>query len=197
MLTKVLNDSLRSYEIGEKLRALRLRKKMGLVELAKHTGLSPALLSKVERSLNFPPLPTLLRIAMVFGVGLDYFFADETKKKSVSIVRQKDRQRFPERPDDPNISYYFESLDFAATERKLSAYLADFQATPHEDATPHHHQGVEFLYLMEGKLSIRVGRTDHLLEAGDAMYFDSSVPHTYRRASRAKCVAMIVATGGS
>jgi len=75
MLSKTLQDGLKDYAIGEKLRALRLKKKMGLVELGKHTGLSPALLSKIERCRLFPTLPTLLRIALVFGVGLEFFFA--------------------------------------------------------------------------------------------------------------------------
>ena len=50
MLSTTLEEGLRNYEIGEKVRALRLRKKMALVELGKHTGLSAALLSKIERS---------------------------------------------------------------------------------------------------------------------------------------------------
>ena len=67
-----ISDGLGRYSIGEKLRTLRLRKGLGLVELGKHTGLSAALLSKLERGKLFPTLPTLLRIAMVFGVGLDF-----------------------------------------------------------------------------------------------------------------------------
>ncbi len=74
------------YLIGEKLRPRRLRKSMGLVELGRHTGLSATLLSKLERGKLFPTLPTLLRIAMVFGVGLDYFFSDERKRR---IVRRR------------------------------------------------------------------------------------------------------------
>ena len=76
MLSKTLQDGLSDYRIGDKIRTLRLKKKMmGLVELGTHTGLSPALLSKIERGRLFPTLPTLLRIALVFGVGLEYFIA--------------------------------------------------------------------------------------------------------------------------
>src|SRR3954466_1219532 len=114
-------EGLRPYALGEKLRTLRLRKSMGLVELGKHTGLSPAMLSKLERGRLFPTLPTLLRIAMVFSVGLDYFFTDERKRHVVAIVRKKERLNFPEVPNCSEISYCFESLDFTATERKLSA----------------------------------------------------------------------------
>jgi transcriptional regulator with XRE-family HTH domain len=191
-ISTTLDEGLRRYEIGEKLRALRLRKKMGLVELSKHTGLSPALLSKVERSKLYPPLPTLLRIALVFGVGLDYFFADETRKPVVEIVRKKERVRFPDRPESEPASYFFESLDFKANERKLSAYLADFQRAREEDVVPHAHPGVELLFVIEGSLRITIGRQSHDLDDGDAIYFDASVPHGYRRTSRTKCTAVVV-----
>ena len=58
-LTDTLTDGLDRYEIGPKLRELRLHKQMGLVELSGHTGLSAALLSKLERSKMYPTLPTL------------------------------------------------------------------------------------------------------------------------------------------
>ena len=70
MISATLSRGLREYGVGPKLRALRLKKKMGLVELGRHTGLSAAMISKVERGILFPTLPTLLRIALVFGVGL-------------------------------------------------------------------------------------------------------------------------------
>src|ERR1700688_2368463 len=116
-MTDTISDGLGRYSIGEKLRSLRLRKSMGLVELGKHTGLSAALLSKLERGKLFPTLPTLLRIAMVFGVGLDYFFTDERKRRVVGVVRREIRIRLPERPGTPGLQYYFEFLEYRATER--------------------------------------------------------------------------------
>ena len=106
-LTDTLTDGLDRYEIGTKLRELRLQKKMGLVELSGHTGLSAALLSKLERSKMYPTLPTLLKISMVFSVGLEYFFKRE--EPSVTIVRTKDRMRFPEKTGRTKNSYHFES----------------------------------------------------------------------------------------
>ena len=193
MLSGTLEEGLRDYEIGEKVRALRLRKKMALVELGRHTGLSAALLSKIERSNIYPPLPTLLRIAMVFGVGLDYFFRDESKRQVASIVRRGERQRFPDQPGGVG-SYFFESLDFTASERKLNAYHAEFQAVAAEDAVPHVHEGVEFLHVLSGRLAIAIGRAEHELDEGDSIYFDASVPHSYRRKGRNRCTAMVVTT---
>src|SRR5579863_544939 len=186
--TNTISDGLNRYSIGEKLRALRLRKSMGLVELGKHTGLSAALLSKLERSKLFPTLPTLLRIAMVFGVGLDYFFTDERKRRVVGVVRKKDRVRFPERPGAQDVQYDFECLDYRATERKLSAFLADFQELPADKQKPHQHAGVEFLYLLKGSMTLKIAGDEFGLEADDAIYFDSSVLHSYSRRGAKPCL---------
>ena len=96
-MNKTINDGLKPYALGEKLRGLRLKKSMGLVQLGKHTGLSPAMLSKLENGRLVPTVPTLLRIAMVFSVGLEYFFRDERKRHVIAIVRKDERIRFPER----------------------------------------------------------------------------------------------------
>ena len=160
MLSETLAKGLSDYGIGDKLRALRLKKKMGLVELGRHTGLSAAMLSKVERGKLFPTLPTLLRIALVFSVGLEYFFSDDQKRHVVGIVRRAERKRFPERPDGRDISFYFESLDFAAVERKLNAYYAEFQPLQPGKARLHHHTGVEFLSVLRGKLELHIGTED-------------------------------------
>jgi len=114
-LRTLISEGLGRYSIGEKLRTLRLRNHMGLVELGKHTSLSAPLLSKLERGKLFPTLPTLMRIAMVFGVGLDFFFTDDRKDRGVGIVRKEERVRFPERPGTQDVPYHFESLDSRRT----------------------------------------------------------------------------------
>ncbi len=165
---------------------------MGLVELGKHTGLSPAMLSKLECGKLFPTLPTLLRIAMVFSVGLDYFFTDERKRHIVAIVRKKERLRFAEKLGGAEVAYYFESLDFPANERKFNAFLADFEAGPSAKLKLHQHTGVEFLYVLRGKLDLTIGSDVHSLDAGDAIYFDSTVRHGYRRVSSQATTALVV-----
>ena len=192
MINKTIEDNLRPYQIGAKLRALRLKKSMGLVELGRHTGLSPALLSKLERDKLYPTLPTLLRVAMVFSVGLDHFFADESKRHAAAVVRQSERIRLPERPGVADVAYHFESLDYKCNDRLTNAYLAEFHAVDPDKLRPHQHPGSEFLLVVKGKLGLRIGVNTYELESGDSIYFDPSVPHTYRRVGRAPCQAMIV-----
>jgi transcriptional regulator with XRE-family HTH domain len=192
LLSPTLQQGLRRYSIGEKLRALRLKKKVGLVDLGRHTGLSPALLSKIERGKLFPTLPTLLRIALVFSVGLEFFFTDERPRQVVAIVRRGERQRFPERPDTGEVAFHFECLDFHAVERKLSAYYAEFQPLDPAKVRLHQHASVEFIYVIHGKLGLRMGDEEYVLEMEDAIYFDSNLPHGYRRIGNSRCAALVV-----
>jgi transcriptional regulator with XRE-family HTH domain len=194
MLSDTLSDGLKAYGIGEKLRALRLRKKMGLVELGQHTGLSPALLSKIERGRMFPTLPTLLRVALVFGVGLDHFFSGAGRRPALAVVRATERKRFPDQPGSRHPSYHFECLDYPATERKLNAYFVEFEGVAPEKSRSHQHEGAEVIFVITGKLMIRVGEADHEVGAGDSMYFDPSPPHSYRRAGQRPCTAVVVTT---
>ena len=192
MLTSTLREGLDAYAIGPKLRGLRLKKKMGLVELGRHTSLSAAMLSKVERGLLFPTLPTLLRIALVFGVGLDYFFAGPRQRPVVGIVRRRERLRFPDRQGAREPAFQFESLDFAAVERRFNAFAAEFPAVPVERLRLHQHPGGEFIYVLRGTLNLHIDGDIHVLEAEDSVYFDASVLHGYRRHGVRGCHALVV-----
>ena len=188
----MISDGLGRYSIGEKLRTLRRRNHMGLVELGKHTSLSAPLLSKLERGKLFPTLPTLMRIAMVYGVGLDFFFTDERKRTVLGIVRKAERVRFPERPGAEDVPYHFECLDARTTDLRLNAFLAEFQEMAPEKVKPHQHPGVEFLFVMKGCLILKIGSEEFQLEAEDAIYFDCAVQHSYRRRGSKACTGVIV-----
>jgi transcriptional regulator with XRE-family HTH domain len=192
MLSKTLQDGLNDYEIGAKVRALRLKKKIGLVDLGKHTGLSPALLSKIERGRLFPTLPTLLRIALVFGVGLEYFFAGAREQPLIAVTRKAQRVELPERPGARDVAYRFASLEYSATERRFNSYYAEFLPLAPEKLRPHEHTGVEFIYVIQGTLSVHINGEEHALDAGDAIYFDATLPHAYRRSGGRLCSAVVV-----
>jgi transcriptional regulator with XRE-family HTH domain len=194
MLSDTLTNGLQAYGIGAKIRALRLRKKMGLVELGQHTGLSPALLSKIERGKMFPTLPTLLRVALVFGVGLDYFFGGGQKRPALAVVRAADRVSFPNRAGARRPAYRFECLDYPVTERLLNSYFVRFDAVGAEPAEPHQHDGAEIVFVISGTLAVTVGSDEHVLHEGDSIYFDPSPEHSYRRMGKKRCSAVVVTT---
>jgi len=193
VLSDTLTGELERYAIGPRIKALRLRKKLALVQLAAHTGLSPAMLSKIERGQMFPTLPTLLRIAMVFGVGLDHFFSADKDEPLVAVVRREERLRLPTPPGEGPPAYLFESLDYRASNRRMDAFYAEFPSDS-QPSEPHEHGSAEFLYVLQGRLAVDVGGKETLLDAGDALYFDSSIAHSYRREGGEACTALVVTT---
>jgi mannose-6-phosphate isomerase-like protein (cupin superfamily) len=142
----------------------------------------------------FPTLPTLLRIALVFGVGLEYFLSGNREKPVVGIVRRQERLRFPDKPGAREVAYAFESLDYAAVERRLNSYLVEFFPVAPERLRLHQHSGGEFIYVLGGTLCIRIGDEEHTLRTHDSIYFDPATPHAYRRAGTRKCTAIVVTT---
>ncbi len=192
MLSETLEKELSVYSIGEKIRDLRAARGMKLVELGQHSGLSAAMLSKIERGRLVPTLPTLMRIALVFSVGLDYFFSDERRRHAFAIVRKKGRIRMPAQMAKNVVPYIFESLDYQALEPKLNAYLATFQPLDPGKVPEHTHDGVEFLYIVSGRMELTWHGDKHILEAGDSVYFDARVEHGYRKIGREESVGVVV-----
>ena len=177
--------------IGERIKRLRLKKSMGLVELGRNTGLSASFLSQLETGRVVPTLRNLARIAMVFSKDLSYFF--DTEPHSIfRIHRRKDRVRLPQTGVE-NPSYYFESLGYMVPDRHMDPYFAEFiPSAPSQESRPHVHPGYEFLYVLDGELGLQHGEHRSTLEVGDAVYFDSSTPHSYYCAGPKPASALIV-----
>ena len=148
------------------------------------------MLSKLERGMLFPTLPTLLRIALVFGVGLDHFFTAGATRRAIGVVRRRERTRLPERLGGREVAWDFECLDFAATERKLNAYWVKFHAPARPRA--HTHDGAEFLHVLRGTLQLQVAGETHELGEGDSIYFDASQSHSYCKSGPGGCEALVI-----
>ena len=174
--------------IGERIKHLRLKKSMGLVELGRHTGLSASFLSQLETGRVVPTLRNLARIAMVFSKDLNYFFEPEPQTL-FRIHRGKDRVRLPQ-SGVPDPAYYFESLGYLVPDRQLDPYFAEF--LPAKAPRSHQHFGSEFLYMLSGNLTIRHGAALHEIGPGDAVYFDASTNHSYECSGTEPATALIV-----
>ncbi len=177
--------------IGERIKRLRLKKSMGLVELGKQTGLSASFLSQLETGRVVPTLRNLARVAIVFGKDLNYFFEAEPQPV-FRVHRKKERTRLPQSGvDDP--TYYFESLGYMVPDRQLDPYFAEFlPLRKPSDVKPHVHPGFEFLYILDGELEIRHADKTHTVETGDGVYFDASTPHSYRCSGKTPTQVIIV-----
>jgi transcriptional regulator with XRE-family HTH domain len=177
--------------IGERIKYLRLKKSMGLVDLGRHTGLSASFLSQLETGRVVPTLRNLARIAMVFSKDLSFFFEPEPQTL-FRVHRAKDRVRLPQTGvADP--AYFFESLGYQVPDRQLDPYFAEFlPKRAGRDSRAHQHVGCEFLYLLTGQLDVQHGEVTHHVEAGDAIYFDATTIHSYSCSGESSATALIV-----
>jgi transcriptional regulator with XRE-family HTH domain len=177
--------------LGERIRRLRLKKSMGLVELGNRAGLSASFLSQLETGRVVPTLRNLTRIAMVFSKDLSYFFESEPQA-IFRIHRRKERVRMPQTGVEVP-AYFFESLGYLVPDREMDPYLAEFMPLTKEiEPRAHMHPGFEFLYVLKGELELHHGEQECRLEEGDAVYFDSNVPHSYQCAGKKPAGAVIV-----
>jgi transcriptional regulator with XRE-family HTH domain len=177
--------------IGERIKRLRLKKSMGLVELGKHTGLSASFLSQLETGRVVPTLRNLARIAMVFSKDLSFFF-DSEPQSIFRIHRRNERVRMPQTGVEPP-TYFFESLAYMVPDRYMDPYFAEFVPLTKEMAPKAHmHEGFEFLYVLDGELELHHGDQACTLQPGDAVYFDASTAHSYNCAGKKPVGAIIV-----
>ena len=178
-------------KIGERIKRLRLKKSMGLVELGRHTGLSASFLSQLETGRVVPTLRNLARIAMVFSKDLSYFFENEPNS-TFRVHRRKERVRLPQTGVEPP-TYFFESLGYMVPDRHMDPYFAEFiPQQKSAEVKAHMHPGFEFLYIVAGELELRHADQSAVLGPGDAVYFDASTPHSYRCNGARPAEALIV-----
>ena len=188
---EVVEELISEKRIGERIKTLRLKKSMGLVELGRYTGLSASFLSQLETGRVVPTLRNLARIAMVFSKDLSYFFEPEPRTL-FRLHRQKDRTRMPQTGvDDP--TYFFESLGYLVPDRQLDPYYAEFlPGKAGCEKRAHQHAGCEFLYMLSGALEVQHGEQSYRIEAGDSVYFDATTIHSYACSGDTPAKALIV-----
>lgn len=177
--------------LGPRIKRLRLKRSMGLVELGKHTGLSASFLSQLETGRVVPTLRNLARIALVFNKDLSYFF--ESAEQSIfRVQRRRDRVRLPMGSAlDPD--YIAESFGILIPEGGLRPCMAEFLPGEQRSAFhPERYPGVEMVYVLSGAIELQRKGEPHRLEARDVCYISGETQRTYRCAGPEPAQALII-----
>lgn len=187
--------AVRAFKIGDKVRDLRLKNRLTLQDLAGRTGLSKPFLSQIENGRVIPPVPTLLRLARALEVGMGYFFEDESNGSKISITRKSDRVRIEKRPHHEKgaVNYVYMALESKMPNKNMQPFLVEFPSHESNDVVFMSHPGEEFLYVTEGVLEFRTVDRVEILEAGDSIYMESDLSHTFRTVgdSSSKAIAVM------
>jgi transcriptional regulator with XRE-family HTH domain len=177
--------------LGEKIKRLRLRKSMGLVELGEKAGLSASFLSQLETGRVVPTIRNLARIAMVFGKDISYFFQAE-REAVFRISRRKDRVRLPQ-GEGANPSYISESFGILVPDNTMKPCIAEFlPASRTAGFHPSVFSGFEIVVALSGQMAIKFGDRHELLETGDSVYLDAGTSRTYSAATDKAARAMVI-----
>ncbi len=180
--------------LGQRIRRLRLKRSMGLVELGKLTGLSASFLSQLETGRVVPTLRNLARLSLVFQKDLSFFF--QSSDHSVfRVQRGKDRVRL--RMGTPDIDYIAESFGILIPEGGVRPCMAEFLPGEEHRFRPETSVGVEMVYVMEGKLEVERNGESRLLHERDVMYIGSETHREYRCIGTTSAKALIISFDGS
>ena len=183
--------SLEPYSIGMKLRALRTHKRMTLSRLAAETGLSTALLSKLETERMIPTLPTLAAICRVYGVGMSHFFS-EPDHHVISITRKAHLQGAARAAESPKAV----ALNAPGSASGLVAEMIELPPSASEAlAGAHRSEACGFVYVIEGGLQLDAGGLHEVLEAGDCAFVESRIPLVWSARGKHPCRVIIVRPG--
>ena len=166
------------YNIGAKIKKLRLAKKLTLQSVARETGFSPALISQIENNNVSPPIATLSKIAKFFDVKIGVFFTEDEEECRYEIVRRSERKLISRVISKAGTSqgYSYESLSFRKQNKKMEPFLLSVTEKVAEENT-YSHDGEEFLYIMKGTAELVLEDERITLEEEDCVYFDSSLRH--------------------
>lgn len=161
--------------VGARVRALRRERGLTIEQVAAASGLTKGFISQLERDRTQPSLSSIARICDALGVRLSHIFE---RDPAPALVRRDER---------PVVDTHFPSNNFLLSsreERRLQAI--ESVVAPGAGAGEELYSlpgDVEFVYVLEGTLELRVGDETHTLAEGDAITYELSKPHTWRNAS--------------
>ncbi len=178
--------------IGDKLRVFRLQRRMTLVELSIKSGVSKSLLSRIERGHSVPTITTFQKIATALGANPPSFFGDhETGEfvasppleltrngngsKGVSVVRKEQRKKLilP-------WGAHYEMLCPDLQHKIEFIYLHYPVGAKAQEA--YSHDGEECGMVLEGRFKAIISDQEYILEPGDSIFYESSIPHRWENA---------------
>lgn len=179
------------YRFGERIRAVRERKGITLKQVAQKVQASESLISQIERNRVSPSVDTLIAIADVLEIDLEYLFEDFKKRRHVTVVSA-----------DKRIKHFIEGVTYhqlsvipePADEYSIEALLIEIPEKNQTGSNVYGHNGKELGILLEGEATLFYGNDSHHLKTGDSVSFSSAIPHILRNTGSSLLRAIWIVT---
>lgn len=164
-------------DIGQKIKELRTSKKLTLQEVADATGFSTGFLSQLERGLTTVAVDSLAKIAATLGSDLNEFIAAVQPGRQSPVTRSYERPLM--RVENNSFIHYLLSRNM--TDKSMAPRLLEIlpSSQPEEEVKIYPHAGEEFVFVLEGVLTLFISGERHELYPGDSAHYLSTQAHNF------------------
>jgi transcriptional regulator with XRE-family HTH domain len=161
--------------IGREVRDFRRNLSMTVAELANIAGMSTGMLSKIENGQTSPSLATLQELSKALQVPVTAFFRKFEEEQDATFVRAGQGLTIERR--GTRAGHQYQLLGHSLS-RNLAVEPYLITLTKDSDVFPvFQHDGIEFIYMLEGEVGYRHGDRVYVMTPGDSLFFDADVPH--------------------
>ena len=177
--------------IGNKVRELRKSQNMTLLELAKKSGVQIATLSRLEHKKMIGSLESHMAIARALGVDVTRLYSDiirEERRVDVGSSREKIDMFVHSNKAS------FEILTSNIMSKKMMPILLILQSGGHTGSEQHGLGSEKFVYVLQGRIEVKISEQSYPLSKGQTMYFDGSLQHTLKNPGKGAARALVVTT---
>jgi transcriptional regulator with XRE-family HTH domain len=162
----------KAAHIPERIKELREILEISAIDMARDTGISYEVYCKYENGELDIPISVLYTIANKLNTDVTVLLTgDEARMDSAAVCRRGKGVQIERYP-----GYEFSSLAYNFKHRTMEPLLVLLDSSKPQAALVSH-SGQEFNYIIEGQMKVVVAKTEHILNAGDSIYFDARLPH--------------------
>jgi transcriptional regulator with XRE-family HTH domain len=171
----------KTTSVGKKIKKARKEKNISLDMIANETGCAVDLLKKIESGKKIPPVGTLLQIAKALDIDSSFFL------KEVDSAKESRVEAYTKRTEN----YAYKTLTPGAEKKHLKAFKVTIKPLSEHAGVGYMHEGEEFVYVITGKVEIKVGDHVNKLKKGDSLHFNSSIKHQLTNIGKSKAKLIV------
>lgn len=186
------NTDYLTVQIGNKIKTIRKENGWKLGEFAEKSGLSIAMLSKIENGRVIPTIPSLLQIIKTLNLNVSDFFSDlKSSEDFKGYIFRKKSDHTAVKKEEESVGYDYQMIlnyPIEKSSMEISMLTLSNKAKRSSVTT----SGFEYIYLLKGKIEFELGNETFQLEEGDSLFFDGNIPHVPRNLVSEDSVLLVV-----
>jgi transcriptional regulator with XRE-family HTH domain len=180
--------------LGKRIKSLRKSRKLTLVEVAQKTGIDQATLSRIENGKMTGTLDSHMKLANCLGIHLPELYEDTlniTLEAKDKAIKQK-LETFSH-----SSGAVAELLTSGILQKKMMPVLLKIKSHGNTVNEEYMAGSEKFIYVLKGSIDLHVGNEKKVLNTGESLYFNASLPHHFKNTSKSECHCLSIVTPSS